>query len=113
MFRHQGIQKETEKAWLVLIEGQKLWLPKSKCSIEGSEVSIPKWLAKQKGLKGLSEVETELAHLFIDGNEAEAQLAREEVFTGEISEVLKAVKKASELTGLSQEEILFQVARAA
>jgi len=51
---------DTEKAWLVDIvgdEGSPIWVPKSVCSLEQNfgkynsyELTIPEWLAKEKGL---------------------------------------------------------------
>lgn len=50
---------ETEKAYLVLYEGEELWLPKSQIVEESSEeiqigetgtIAIKEWLAKEKNL---------------------------------------------------------------
>jgi len=42
------VKSETDKAWLfVMVGGNELWLPKSKCSIEGNIVQIPSWLAER------------------------------------------------------------------
>jgi len=42
---------ETDKAWLLDVEGLEDWFPKSVCEYEGEgSVLIPRWLAKKKGL---------------------------------------------------------------
>ena len=43
---------ETEKAWLLVIEGDEHWFPKSQCSLDTKEqtISVPCWLLEQKGL---------------------------------------------------------------
>lgn len=49
---HDGVIHETDKAKLFSIEGDKVWLPKSKIRDEGDDiVAIPKWLAEKKGLE--------------------------------------------------------------
>jgi len=54
------IEKETEKAFLVVVDGEKIWLPKSQVVAdesdpleEGSEevdIAITEWIAREKGL---------------------------------------------------------------
>jgi len=44
------IKKETDKAWLVSIEGEDYWFPKSQCRIDGNTIVMPIWLAEDKGL---------------------------------------------------------------
>ena len=126
-YRHQGIERQTPKAFQVKIETENgveaVWFPKSRCEVTGSHVECPSWLAKKKKLveeKSFSDLlastdaPSALAETSDDsGNEAEAALAREEVELGELSNVLDAIKKASELTGLSKAEILFLAAKAA
>ena len=43
---------ETDLAFLVEIDGEEYWLPKSQCEIDegGKTVSMPEWLAEEKGL---------------------------------------------------------------
>lgn len=43
---------ETDKAWLFVINGEEVWLPFSKCEIDtkAETVSVPEWLAMEKGL---------------------------------------------------------------
>ncbi len=46
---------ETDRAWLVRVEREKVWLPKSQCSrelgdIEGDIFSIPEWLVNRAGI---------------------------------------------------------------
>lgn len=54
--------KDTDKAWLMVVEEEEMWLPKSKCEFTPDTrtssmfggipgvVTIPEWLAKRKGL---------------------------------------------------------------
>lgn len=49
-FELEKLVKETDKAWLVCIEGEEMWLPKSQVEIEDEIVFIPEWLAKEKDL---------------------------------------------------------------
>ena len=44
------LKKETDKAYLVVIEGDEYWLPKSVCDIEGDTIVMPVWLAAKNGL---------------------------------------------------------------
>jgi hypothetical protein len=45
---------ETDDAWLVAIDNEEFWLPKSQCSLDDPDdpewAMIPDWLAKKKGL---------------------------------------------------------------
>lgn len=49
-----GWLKETEKAYLVVVDGDEVWLPKSltelHISAKRSEVELPRWLAIEKGV---------------------------------------------------------------
>lgn len=49
---YDELKTETNKAWLLDIEGEEIWFPKSQCDLdeESSCIEIPKWLAKAKGL---------------------------------------------------------------
>lgn len=49
---HGGIVRETSASWLLEVNksGKETWLPKSKCSVAGSDVVIPEWLAHKLGL---------------------------------------------------------------
>lgn len=44
------IEKETDLAWLIDYEGKTYWVPKKECTIERDELSIPFWLAEDKGM---------------------------------------------------------------
>ena len=46
----EEIKKETDKAWLITIEGDDYWFPKSQCRIEGDTIVMPIWMAQDKGL---------------------------------------------------------------
>lgn len=41
-----------DKAWLLDIDGDDVWLPKSQCSIDIKRkmIAVPLWLAEDKGL---------------------------------------------------------------
>jgi hypothetical protein len=43
---------ETENAWLLIIDGEKNWFPKSKCELDRGMrvIKVPQWLAEQKEL---------------------------------------------------------------
>ena len=43
--------RQSSKAFLVNIGGTEHWMPRSKCAISGSTLSIPQWLAEAKGLE--------------------------------------------------------------
>lgn len=46
-----SIKIETEAAILFVIEGDEVWLPKSQIvEYDADEVTIPRWLAMEKGL---------------------------------------------------------------
>lgn len=49
---YESLEHETGAAWLLVIEGEKVWLPKSRCSIDedAKVVVVPEWLAVEKGL---------------------------------------------------------------
>jgi hypothetical protein len=44
---------ETNKAWLLDIQGEEIWIPKSQCDINEDDhtIEIPEWLADKKGLE--------------------------------------------------------------
>jgi len=44
--------KETEIAWLVKIDKEEIWFPKSQCELDEDDkkVEVPEWLAIEKGL---------------------------------------------------------------
>ena len=44
------IVHETSLAWLLDIDGDKIWLPKSQCEIDGDVALVPEWLAIEKDL---------------------------------------------------------------
>ena len=53
------IKRETEKAFLVIVDEQEVWLPKSQVEDEGEhfkqgdtdvEIGITEWIAREKGL---------------------------------------------------------------
>jgi hypothetical protein len=49
---YEEIEEETDKAWLLLVEEDSVWLPKSQCSIDEDRnlIYVPVWLAEQKEL---------------------------------------------------------------
>jgi hypothetical protein len=49
-FELEELLKETDKAYLVRIEGEEMWLPKSQVDVEDDIVYISEWLAKEKNL---------------------------------------------------------------
>ena len=48
--RFDSIVKETDKAMLIKIGDNEYWLPKSQITVDGDDVSMPEWLAIDKGL---------------------------------------------------------------
>lgn len=44
------IRHETEKAYLIFDGTKEVWLPKSQVEVEDGEVTMPEWLAMEKGL---------------------------------------------------------------
>lgn len=44
--------RETDRAWLLRIDGDEVWIAKSIGELDerSSEVTIPEWLAEEKGL---------------------------------------------------------------
>lgn len=44
------LKAETDKAYLVVIEGDEYWLPKSQCELEDDTITMPSWLAEKNGL---------------------------------------------------------------
>lgn len=50
-FDVEELVHETDAAWLLLIHGEEIWLPKSQCQYgDDGIVTVPEWLAKAKGL---------------------------------------------------------------
>jgi hypothetical protein len=51
-FDIEAIIKETQKATLVLIEGEEIWVPKSISVIDekAMTISVPEWFAKRESL---------------------------------------------------------------
>lgn len=47
-----ALVRETEKAWLLQIDGEEVWIAKSVGQLDeaNDEVTIPEWLAEEKGL---------------------------------------------------------------
>lgn len=52
-FNYDEVIKTTDKAWLISIQGRRIWLPKSKCEIDNTKkvVYIPMWLTEINKLK--------------------------------------------------------------
>lgn len=45
------LQHETERAFLIDAGGEKpVWVPKSQCEFEDGTLTLPEWLAKDKGM---------------------------------------------------------------
>jgi hypothetical protein len=43
---------ETEMAWLFLINGEEVWMPKSQCDYDGeTSLAVPTWLLEKKGIR--------------------------------------------------------------
>lgn len=51
-FDFEELIHETDLAYLVEIEGDEYWLPKSQCDIDEDDqtIEMPNWLAREKGL---------------------------------------------------------------
>lgn len=51
-FEVEALVRETDRAWLLVIEGDEVWIAKSIGELDeaNSEVTIPEWLAEDKGL---------------------------------------------------------------
>lgn len=49
---YQKFDGENEKCWFVVINNEKVTVPKSQCSLlkESSKVYVPRWLAEKKGI---------------------------------------------------------------
>lgn len=47
VLRDGKVERETEKAILVSVEGKKVWLPKSRVRQTDGEIGIPMWLARK------------------------------------------------------------------
>ena len=45
---------EREESWLMVIEGEEVFVPKSECTFmdEDMQVEMPRWLAEKEGLVG-------------------------------------------------------------
>lgn len=41
---------ETDEAWLLDIDCEEMWFPKACCRIEDNYITMPVWLADDKGL---------------------------------------------------------------
>ncbi len=48
----ERLVRETNLAWLMVIEGREIWLPKSKCCYRRltNEVAVPDWIAVDRGM---------------------------------------------------------------
>jgi hypothetical protein len=51
-FEVKRAEAETPKAWLLVVDGQKEWFPKSRCDFDSGTMilEVPRWLAMEKGL---------------------------------------------------------------
>lgn len=51
-FDYDQLAVETNQAWLVEIDGEEMWLPKSQCELDrkAKTIGVPVWLAEKKGL---------------------------------------------------------------
>jgi len=51
-FSYDELKAETPAAWLLVINGDPYWFPKSLCSLdkEDMEIEMPSWMAEAKGL---------------------------------------------------------------
>jgi hypothetical protein len=50
LIRDARLIAETDEAWLVEIDLEEHWLPKSQCEFDGENASIPLWLANKKDI---------------------------------------------------------------
>ena len=51
-YEFEDIINETENAWLILIREEEIWFPKSQVEVDedNNTISMPEWLATEKGL---------------------------------------------------------------
>lgn len=45
-----AVKRETEKAWLIDFGDGEIWLPKSQVEVTDNIVTMPEWLALNKGI---------------------------------------------------------------
>lgn len=45
-----ALRHQTAAAYLVEIDGEKYWVPKSQCEYDDGVLTIPEWLANDKGM---------------------------------------------------------------
>lgn len=52
VIKFDELDRETEAAYLIVIDDEKIWLPKSQARIyeKSKKIYIPEWLALEKGL---------------------------------------------------------------
>lgn len=48
-----SLKMETDRAYLVKIDGDEYWLPKSHADLDDLTLTLPHWLAKEKGFDEL------------------------------------------------------------
>lgn len=52
-YEFKTIKKETQKAWLLIMNGgNEMWFPKSHCTIKDNMIIIPTWLVYKKIAEG-------------------------------------------------------------
>lgn len=49
-FHVEELVKEFPKSWVVIIDGETYSFPKSKCELGGLTITVPAWIAKDRGL---------------------------------------------------------------
>lgn len=51
-FDEHILEAETADAWLLEIEGKRIWFPKSRCDLDEKRktIELPEWLAEKKDL---------------------------------------------------------------
>lgn len=51
-FSYDEFIRETSSAWLLSIDNEEIWLPKSQCEIDRQDetIYVPEWLAIEEGL---------------------------------------------------------------
>ena len=47
---YDSILHETDGAWLLEIDGDHIWFPKSQCDLDEEYIWCPEWLAEKKRL---------------------------------------------------------------
>lgn len=51
-YEYAEMKAETDRAWLLTVENEDIWFPKSQCEVDTKRktIDVPNWIARQKGL---------------------------------------------------------------